>query len=86
MAQQHDELVAPQARDSIVLPDADRQTLSNLDEHPIACLVVHRIVDTLETIDIDVGHPDTTEGGALSTASLNVRMKPARLTSPVNVS
>ena len=54
---QHDnELVAPQTGDGVGLAHAGLETLCNLYQQPVACIMATAIVDALEIIQIDHQH------------------------------
>ena len=56
IAEQNHEFVAAQARDDIVLARAFAQAFGNLDQQLVARGMAERIVDDLETVEIDEQH------------------------------
>jgi hypothetical protein len=51
--QQHRELIAPQARDGVDLPERGLESLADLDQQLVAVVVAEGVVDLLEPVQVD---------------------------------
>lgn len=54
--QQNHELIAAEASDGIAAPDGIADTPRYLDQHPVASLVPHAVVDGFEAVQIEIAH------------------------------
>lgn len=52
LARHHDELVAPDAGDQIVLTAQLTQALGDAHQHPVSCFVPEPVVDLLEPVEV----------------------------------
>ena len=55
---QRDEFVAAETGDDVVHPQSGREAMAERDEHLVADVVAHVVVDFLEPVEVDEEHGD----------------------------